>query len=305
MVYKKGQQGDQIRQIQQALGIAADGIFGPGTEKAVIAFQKEHGLTADGLVGEQTMNALMSATTDNGESVLVEKFTPYRKTTRIVDNSLKLTEFFLPHDEYNRGPINADYVFLHHTAGWHNPYSCITQWGRDTRGAIATEFVLGGPSVKGGEDVHDGELVQAFPAGNWGYHLGKNGSSHMHKNSVAIEVCNFGYITNGKTYANVVADESQIVTLDQPFRGHSDWHRYSDKQIEVLRQWLIWIAKRDGIDITQGLPALVKQHGAKAFEFNEDAYYGRVKGVWTHTNTRKDKVDMFPQQELMDMLASL
>jgi hypothetical protein len=27
--------------------------------------------------------------------------------------------------------------------------------------------------------------------------------------------------------------------------------------------------------------------------------------MWTHTNTRKDKVDMFPQQELMDMLLSL
>lgn len=305
MVYKKGQQGEQIRRIQQALGIAADGVFGPGTEKAIIAFQKENGLTVDGLVGEQTMNALMGATTDNGESVLVEKFTPYRKTTRIVDDSLKLTEFFLPPDEYNRGPIKAEYIFLHHTAGWNNPYSCITQWDRDTRGAIATEFVLGGPSVKDGDTTHDGELVHAFPAGNWGYHLGKNGSAHMHKNSVAIEVCNFGYIENGKTYANVVAHESQIVTLAEPFRGHSTWHRYSDKQIETLRLWLIWISKRDNIDITQGLPALVKKQGAKAFEFNEDAYYGKVKGVWTHTNTRKDKVDMFPQQELMDMLASL
>ena len=34
-------------------------------------------------------------------------------------------------------------------------------------------------------------------------------------------------------------------------------------------------------------------------------YYGKVKGMWTHTNTRKDKSDMFPQQELIDMLLSL
>jgi len=27
--------------------------------------------------------------------------------------------------------------------------------------------------------------------------------------------------------------------------------------------------------------------------------------MWTHTNTRKDKFDMFPQQELIDMLLSL
>ena len=49
----------------------------------------------------------------------------------------------------------------------------------------------------------------------------------------------------------------------------------------------------------------IKKNGAKAFEFNSDAYYGRIKGMWTHTNTRKDKTDMFPQQELIDMLLSL
>jgi hypothetical protein len=66
-----------------------------------------------------------------------------------------------------------------------------------------------------------------------------------------------------------------------------------------------FIAERDGIDIRAGLPALVKEKGADAFLFNADAYYGKVKGVWTHTNTRKDKFDMFPQQELLDMLTSL
>jgi len=37
----------------------------------------------------------------------------------------------------------------------------------------------------------------------------------------------------------------------------------------------------------------------------EDAYYGRVKGLLTHTNTRKDKTDLFPQQEVIDMILSL
>ena len=45
--------------------------------------------------------------------------------------------------------------------------------------------------------------------------------------------------------------------------------------------------------------------GHTAFEFNEDAFYGKVKGLLTHTNTRKDKFDMFPQDELIDMLVSL
>ena len=123
--------------------------------------------------------------------------------------------------------------------------------------------------------------------------------------SVGIEVNNFGYIKDGKTYAGTIAHKDQIVTLAKPFKGYKTWHRYSDAQIESLRLWMHFIAERDGIDIRAGLPALVKEKGADAFLFNADAYYGKVKGVWTHTNTRKDKFDMFPQQELLDMLVSL
>ncbi len=64
----------------------------------------------------------------------------------------------------------------------------------------------------------------------------------MHKNSVGIEVCNFGYVVNGKTYAGASVVDSQIVKLAKPFRGHTDWHRYSDKQIEVLKKWILCIA---------------------------------------------------------------
>ena len=45
--------------------------------------------------------------------------------------------------------------------------------------------------------------------------------------------------------------------------------RYSDKQIESLRLWILYIAERDGIDVRKGLPELIKEKGADAFEFNE------------------------------------
>ena len=44
--------------LQRALGISADGIFGPGTQAAVKSFQRSHGLTADGIVGPATWAAL-------------------------------------------------------------------------------------------------------------------------------------------------------------------------------------------------------------------------------------------------------
>jgi hypothetical protein len=293
MLIKKGSRGPNVKIVQEFLEIGTDGVFGPGTEAAVKEWQRKNGLTADGIVGPATWDAMGLATTDNSEK------------TFETENGLIVNRHFLPEGEYKSGITKKEYAFIHHTAGWHNPYKTIDSWGRDSRGAVATEFVLGGQSIKGNDETYDGEMVQAFPEGHYGWHLGKNGSQYMHTHSVGIEVNNFGYLKNGKTYAGTTVHESQIVTLPKPFRGFKDWHRYSDKQIEALRLWILWIAERDNIDVRAGLVEEVKKNGADGFEFNENAYYGKVKGMWTHTNTRKDKFDMFPQQELLDMLLSL
>ena len=293
MLLKNGTRGNEVKDLQEYLGIHADGVFGKGTEGSVKKWQSDNGLDSDGIVGPATWDAMGLATTDNSEKVFT------------TENGLIINRHHLPVGQYKTGPTNKEYMFIHHTAGWNNPYNCIDSWGRDNRGAVATEFVLGGQSVKGNDNKYDGEVVQSFPEGSYGWHLGKNGSQYMHEHSVAIETCNFGYVKNGKTYAGTRVADDQIVTLSQPFRGYKDWHRYSDKQIESLHKWILWVSERDGIDVRKGLPDLIRKIGVSAFEFQDDAYYGRVKGLWTHTNTRKDKSDMFPQQELIDMLLSL
>ena len=50
--------GSGVVALQQALGIAADGIYGPQTRAAVRAFQRAHGLVVDGIAGPQTLGAL-------------------------------------------------------------------------------------------------------------------------------------------------------------------------------------------------------------------------------------------------------
>ena len=50
--------GASVRLLQAHLGVAADGVFGPGTARAVRRFQRAHGLTADGVVGPATWSAL-------------------------------------------------------------------------------------------------------------------------------------------------------------------------------------------------------------------------------------------------------
>jgi hypothetical protein len=293
MILRLGSKGEQVKEIQEFLGIPADGHFGPQTERAVVKWQNDNNLIGDGVVGPKTWEAMELATTDSSEKIF------------ITESGLQINKYFLPSDEYKSGPTKKEYLFLHHTAGWHNPYRVIDSWGRDSRGAVATEFVMGGQSIKGDNEKYDGEMVQCFPEGAYGWHLGKNGSRHMHTHSVGIEVCNFGYIKNGKTYAGTTADKSQICVLDEPFRGYKEWHKYSDKQISVLKDFILYIAERDSIDVRKGLVEEVKKKGAKGFEFNEDAFYGKIKGMWTHTSTRKDKFDMYPSPELLDMLVSL
>lgn len=58
---RMGSRGPAVKTVQRSLGVAADGIFGPRTQRAVRGFQKRHGLVVDGIVGPQTRAALRRA----------------------------------------------------------------------------------------------------------------------------------------------------------------------------------------------------------------------------------------------------
>jgi hypothetical protein len=56
--FKIGAKGEGVKKVQQLLNLTADGSFGPGTEKAVKAFQKKSGLPSTGIVDQATLKAL-------------------------------------------------------------------------------------------------------------------------------------------------------------------------------------------------------------------------------------------------------
>lgn len=57
---KRGSRGAAVKELQRLLGgIAVDGIFGPKTEAAVKAYQRQYKLVIDGIVGPKTWAALL------------------------------------------------------------------------------------------------------------------------------------------------------------------------------------------------------------------------------------------------------
>jgi len=59
MLLKKGDNNEQVKQLQVKLGLDPIGNFGPKTEEAVKLWQAAHGLTADGMVGDKTWAMIM------------------------------------------------------------------------------------------------------------------------------------------------------------------------------------------------------------------------------------------------------
>lgn len=59
MILKKGTISEEVKKLQENLGLPSDGNFGQKTEDAVKAFQLKNGLTPDGVVGPSTWSKII------------------------------------------------------------------------------------------------------------------------------------------------------------------------------------------------------------------------------------------------------
>lgn len=309
-----------------------DGYFGQNTLVSVVNFQKYCGIKADGAVGLQTWSQILHFSTKTEETTPIIK--PKKVETDdiasfVSPEGLLIYDNLLQDDEYYKEEISKNTIWLHHTAGGSRPDWTIGSWEKDYQKddngreildsngnvkplKVATSFVIGRRSSTSNDTSWDGKILRAFDDKYWAYHLGihrnlgeigtSKNSKNLNSRSVAIELCNYGPLTLSKSgsflnYVNKPLRENEVVELANPFRGYKYWEKYTDLQLENLRKLLSHLIDKWDIEFERGI------YDENWFEYNDRWF--TTGGLRTHTQVRRDKYDLFPQPELIQVLNSL
>jgi len=218
----------------------------------------------------------------------------------------KIKQVPLNESQYYKQEVTKKQIVLHHTAGNSSAVNTISNWNTDSRGRIATCVAISGP---GNKTSVDGEICQAFSSKHWAYHLGvkqevfrayKVPYVELDKHSIGIEICNWGQLEsrNGKFYNYVDREvaSDQVTELPMAYKGYRYFHKYSDAQIESVRNLLTYWKTVYKIDLTYNYDQM--------FAVNTKALRGE-NGLYSHNSYRKDKIDIYPCPRMIAMLQSL
>lgn len=218
-----------------------------------------------------------------------------------------IRQYPLSENQYLKEETEKKQIVLHHTAGGSDGWLTMQGWNIDSRGRIATCVTISNKSNS--KNIKDGEIIQGFSSKYWAYHLGikpqvfssrKLPYKNLDRQAIGIELCAWGPLdkVNGKFY-NYVDREvlpENVCELDTLYKGFKYYHKYSDKQIQSVENLLLYWNKIYKIDLTYNYDQL--------FTVNNKALKGE-NGLFTHNSYRKDKTDIFPQPELLEMLENI
>ena len=107
-ILKRGSKGKDVEFLQERLNslgydLAVDGVYGPKTEAAVRAFQKDNKIDSDGVVGNDTWSAIDKKSKEENE-----KKKPTKKENSLENNLIHTPE--LKKDSKQPGEVNQSYT---------------------------------------------------------------------------------------------------------------------------------------------------------------------------------------------------
>lgn len=216
---------------------------------------------------------------------------------------MKVVQTPLPESQYYPAPQKKSQIVLHHTVS--NPLSVqgdVEYWKSDTA-RISTYCIIS----------YDGTINRCFPSNAWAHHLGvKMGdikalafkdflvrNELLNRNSIAIELDCWGGVTKSdkgflNAYGKPISKDLEVVECN--WRGYKYFQKYSQAQIQALRELLPELMKRYSI------PSFGIKDGN--LDVRRDAIAG-IPGIFSHTSYRKDKSDLYPDESIIEMLNTL
>lgn len=302
-----------------------DGNFSQDMLVSITNFQRKVGIKSSGRIDMPTWSFLSNynpnpIVADDKPIVNPVKSDIPFKPSYIGENGFMIYDCPLSDDEYIKKETKKDTIWLHHTAGGSRPDWTIGGWEKDfvkdkkgnpvldKKGnpvplKVGTQFVIGRKSSSTGDSTWDGKILKSFDDRYWAYHLGINhpNNEELNSSSISIEICNYGPLTfKNKQFFNYVnrqVMDSEVVELDNSFRGFKYWERYTDAQLESTRNLIIYLQNRWGLELEKGI------YNEEWFGY--DKKWFTTGGLRTHTQVRIDKYDIFPQLEMIQMLNSI
>jgi len=217
-------------------------------------------------------------------------------------------------DQYYQEETDKKTVVLHHTVSGKGSINVARYW-ETTPEEVATAMIVD----------WDGKIHQLFSTKFWAHHIGIKSdflkekgyadyltrNKMLNKQSIGIEINSWGGLmknSNNNWYPVKWDDESHkyipnlsvkpiqnVQTYDNGFRGFFGFEKYTNEQIESVRQLLIYWNNRYGIPLG---------YNDDMWDLSKNALEGKP-GVWAHVSYRLDKSDIHPQPEIIKMLKSL
>jgi N-acetyl-anhydromuramyl-L-alanine amidase AmpD len=217
---------------------------------------------------------------------------------------MNIKQIDFPADQYYPEIQTKNQIVLHHTVS--DPTSVVgdvNSWLSD-KGRIATYIIIS----------YDGTINKCFKSNQWAHHIGMKAGTlkslgfkdygtrndSLNKHSIAIEIDAWGGLTKGNdgkllnAYGRPIS--SKLETIEVNWRGYKYFQKYSQAQLDALAELLPILMETYGIS----------SNGIKDgnFDVRMDALKGE-SGIYSHSSYRSDKSDLYPDENIVNLLNSL